>query len=380
MFLVVAALAQFGAAPRLGAGAATMSELQDQRNQLKEQMKALNDSISSISDKQKQLEQKIATLNARTDNMRAQINNYIASIDVTQGELSAKQAELDQKERDIAETYEIYKQRLRAMYMSNDTSLLTLLLQSNSIADFLESSEALKRVSKHDTELINTLTREKEAIDAAKAEIEDKLSTLEAEKAELDSAYEQLAALIRESNAALSENEALKAAKQAEYDKVQSEFRAVEDDIAKLSASSGGDFIGGDFRWPVPGYSYISYYFGYRTDPVSGATGDFHRGIDIAGWNIYGKTVIASNTGRVIKAVYGSTGYGIYVIIDHGGGVTTVYAHMSSISVSVGQYVYQGDKVGEVGSSGYSSGPHLHFSVYVNGYAKNPLNYVKYGW
>lgn len=380
--LMLAAVIVFevGAYAGLGAYSATMSELQDQRNQLQEQLKNINDSINKIENAEKQLQEKINTLNARTSIVRSQIDLCKQAISITEANLVEKQKELDQKKLDIEKTYELFKQRLRAMYMSNDTTLLSVFMQSNSLSDFFIKSEALKRVSKHDTDIVNRLTEEQQQIETAKAEVEKELKSLNDQKAELDNSYSSLASLIREANSALDEQSALMAAKQADYDKARAEFKAVEDEIARQASESDGSFVGGEFRWPVPGYSYLSTYFGWTTDPWSGASGYYHYGIDIAGWNIYGKSVIASNSGRVIKEEYTTSGYGIYVILDHGGGITTVYAHLSSISVKKGSYVYQGDKIGEVGSSGNSTGPHLHFSVYVNGYAKDPLNYVSYGW
>lgn len=380
--LLLAAVIVFetGAYVGLGAYSATMSELQEQRNKLQEQLKQINDSINDIENSEKQLQEKINTLNARTSIVRSQIELCKQSISISEANLLVKQKELDKKKQDIEKTYDLYKQRLRAMYMSNDTTMLSVFLQSDSISDFFINSEVLRRVSKHDTEIIDKLTTEQKEIELAKVEVEKELESLNAQKTELDTSYESLAQLLREANSALDEQAALKAAKQTDYDKARAEFKAVEDEIAKQAADSNGDFVGGEFRWPVPGYSYLSTYFGWTTDPWSGASGYYHYGIDIAGWNIYGKTVIASNSGRVIREEYTTSGYGIYVIIDHGGGVTTVYAHLSSISVKKGAYVYQGDKIGEVGSSGNSTGPHLHFSVYVDGYAKDPLNYVRYGW
>lgn len=382
LLVVLVLLVALGANAFTGFSAygATMSELQNERNELQSQLKDIEASIAAIENEQDRLEQRIATLRSRTDIVQAQINICLETIEITQTELLAKQQELDQKERDIDETFELFKQRLRAMYMSEDSSLLAVFLQSSTITEFFTNAEAMRRVSKHDNELIDRLKVEKAEIETAKLEIEADLEVLEAEKAELDSAYNEMAVLLREANSALSEQQALKNAKQAEQDKIEQAFQAVEDEIAELAAQSGGSFIGGQFRWPLPGYPNLSYGFGYRVDPITGAAGDFHRGIDITGWNVYGKPVIASNSGRVVKAEYTSTGYGIYVIIDHGGGVSTVYAHLSAITVTKGQYVYQGDQVGKVGSTGNSSGPHLHFSVYINGYAQNPLNYVSYAW
>jgi murein DD-endopeptidase MepM/ murein hydrolase activator NlpD len=134
-------------------------------------------------------------------------------------------------------------------------------------------------------------------------------------------------------------------------------------------------YVGGYFAWPLPGYSWISSPFGWRT--LYGKP-DFHTGIDIAGRNVYGKPIIASNTGQVVKVAYYTTGYGYHVMIDHGDNNWTVYAHMSSIAVKQGEWVNQGQVIGYVGSTGNSTGPHLHFEIRINGERKNPLDYVSY--
>lgn len=353
----------------------TYAELQQQRLELQKQMMALEDDIKSIKNDAEKLAAKKASLNERTANIRKQIENYKAAIELTQESLRVKQAELDEKQREMDETYEQFKQRMRAMYMSNNTTLLSTLLAANSYSEFLLAAEMMRRVTDHDTELMDKLTAEKTDIEERKAVIEEELARLESDKAELDATYDELAVLIQEANAAISAAQALKEAKQAEYDSAAASFAAIEEELEKLMQASNGEFIGGLFIWPVPGYSYISYYYGMRIHPISGKY-SMHTGIDIAGYAIYGKKIVASNSGVVSAVRYYTTGYGYYAIVDHGGGVYTLYAHMSSIKVSVGDWVSQGDTIGYVGSTGNSTGPHLHFEIRINGNTVNPLEYV----
>lgn len=352
-----------------------LDDLKQQRRDLQQQMEEMNRQITSITNEQARIKERIKTLQARIANVSKQIDICRETIDITEKDLARLQEECDQLQRDIDDTYELLKQRLRAIYMTNDDNMLAVFLRSRTLSDYFNNVEALRRISRHDTDLISQLKQQKQELEEKKAEIEKQLTVLEVEKKELDSAYNEMAQLLVEENSALSEQEALRSAKQAEYDSAKQAFQEVEDEIRRLSRDQGGAYDG-DFIWPLRGYSGITYGYGYRTHPVTGASYDFHRGIDISGWNIYGKPVYASATGTVVKAEYTTTGYGIYVIINHGGGLSTVYAHLSSISVKKGSTVYQGDKIGEVGSSGNSSGPHLHFSVYLNGYDKNPLDYV----
>jgi murein DD-endopeptidase MepM/ murein hydrolase activator NlpD len=131
--------------------------------------------------------------------------------------------------------------------------------------------------------------------------------------------------------------------------------------------------VGGKFLWPVSGYYSVTDVFGMRTHPTTGVY-KLHTGVDIAGSGIRGKPILAANSGTVLKA--GShTAYGNYVVIDHGGGYSTLYAHAKSLNVSKGQKVNRGDVLGYVGSTGYSTGPHLHFEIMENGNYKDPLSY-----
>lgn len=152
-------------------------------------------------------------------------------------------------------------------------------------------------------------------------------------------------------------------------------MKRLDKEIEKIILANAGndEYVGGDFLWPVKGYNHISSYYGWRFNNT-----DFHTGIDITGSGIYGKPVRAANAGKVIfvQTTYtAGKGYGKYVIIDHGGGRATLYAHMSAVSVSLGDWVAQGDKVGEVGSTGWSTGPHLHFEIRIDGKKTNPMNY-----
>ncbi|MDD3204075.1 MAG: M23 family metallopeptidase, partial [Pygmaiobacter massiliensis] len=159
------------------------------------------------------------------------------------------------------------------------------------------------------------------------------------------------------------------AAKLAEYNAARAQAEA------EMGQSSGGEFVGGSFGWPVPGFYNISSPYGWRT--LYGKP-DFHTGIDIAkSGQIFGATVVSSLPGTVQTVRYGSTGYGYYVIVDHGGGYKTLYGHLSAIYVTPGQAVAQGTPVGAVGSTGNSTGPHLHFEIRAAGQKVDPMQYLK---
>ena len=297
------------------------------------------------------------------------------SIDIKREELRVKQQELDDKEREHDETYALFKRRLRAMYMNNNVTTLALILGSKTFSEFLVAAEMQSKISKHDTELVQKLQDEADAIELQRQEVAMELESLEGDMDTLEDKYNELAALYREANEDLSNAEAYKKATEEDYEKVLEELKKTQEEWNALMGTGMPTYVGGYFAWPVPGYSWISSPFGWRT--LYGKP-DFHTGIDIAGRNIYGKPIIASNTGQVVKVAYYTTGYGYHVMIDHGDNNWTVYAHMSSIAVKQGEWVAQGQVIGYVGSTGNSTGPHLHFEVRINGERKNPLDYVSY--
>lgn len=234
-----------------------------------------------------------------------------------------------------------------------------------------------------------SIEKKKSELEEKERQIQVKREKIARQKQEIHNAQKEKEALINQ----LSQEEAriLK-----ELDQKEKESKAIEKRIrelirraeeerrkaeeAKKAANRGGGNSGGGkvsssgMIWPVPGYRYISSYYGYRIHPIYRYR-RMHGGIDIAGAGISNKPAVAVADGVVIIAEYSSS-YGNYVVIDHGGGIATLYAHGNSIPVSVGQSVKQGDSVLYIGSTGLSDGPHLHFEVHVNGQRTNPLNYV----
>ena len=358
------------------ASALTLDEIRDQRNQLQQQLIAINKKLAEISDTVDSAKAKTDTYASRKYIVEQQITVLKESIQIKEDELVVKQQQLDQKIKERNETYELFKSRVRAMYMNKNTSTLSAVLGASSFSEFLVNAETLRRISEHDTELISLLEEQQKVIEAEKAVIESDLQSLEDDKAELDTKYNELAVLYQEANSELSSAKALETATKEDYTEILNSFNAMNDEWAKLTNSSAYSdvYIGGYYAWPVPNYYYISSGYGWRT--LYGAS-NWHGGIDIAGSNIYGKPIIASNSGQVTTAAYTNVGYGNYVIIDHGGNQFTVYGHMSSLAVSKGDYVAQGEVIGYVGSTGNSTGPHLHFEIRINGERLNPVDYVK---
>ncbi len=347
----------------------------EERKNLQDQLDSLNSQLDGIEDNIVWLETQSASYTERKTIVEEQITLLVDSIDLQGQTLAIKQEELDQKQREYEESYELFKERLRAMYMTNNATDLSIVLGADSFSKMLTASTTVNAISEHDQNLINKILTEKEIIEKAKVEIEQNLALLEADQAELESKKDELATLLAEANAQLTAENADLQATEAAYAAAIAQREAADSEIDRLmEVVSTIPYVGGYFTWPVPGYPTITSGFGPRT--LYGAY-NYHKGIDIAGSSVYGKPVVSSNDGKVITTIYGWYGYGHYVIVDHGDPYKTLYGHLSSISVSNGEWVAQGQQVGLVGSTGNSTGPHLHFEIRESDTAINPVDLLK---
>ncbi|MBE6788101.1 MAG: hypothetical protein E7539_00360 [Ruminococcaceae bacterium] len=334
-----------------------MKKTQNQKNQQLKYKEQLDSEINLV-------EQQIEVLNSQTAALNAQI--------------AENEALLKDKEAEISENDELFKARLRAMYVSGETSVWEVIFGSASFSDFLVNTEYMKRLAENDNKLLSQLNLDKKSIIEAKEIIENSKIKLDANKQTLSYKKSSLNSKYSESQKLLASLTKEENSLKNQQIKINEEMEQIDDEIRQMIANSGssGSFVGGEFLWPVPGYSTITSKFGWRT--LYGKK-NWHTGIDISGYNVYGKNIVAANSGKVIKAVTTYTpkkGYGKYVIIDHGGGYTTLYGHCSSLLVKVGQTVKRGDPIALVGSTGNSTGPHLHFGIYINGKEVDPLPYL----
>ena len=336
------------------------------------------DAIADLNERYEQLEKEAEALQEKIDNAQTEKAKQEAIKDKTTQEISIIRDQIAVlEEKIIAENYELFKSRMRAMYMSENTSVISLVLGADSFGDFLSSSEYLKRVAEHDQDLLDELEQTLANVEDAKAAVEADREELSGTKTEVEQKKQQLDAKL---NATISEIQNISQMEQeflADLEAKQQEMKEAQEEIDRIYASmeSSGEYVGGGFMYPVPGYTYISSYYGWRFNGT-----DFHTGVDFTGSNVNGKSVVASNSGTVsfTKSTYTpGVGYGKYIIVDHGGGYSTLYGHLSSINVSVGDYVSKGENIGNVGSTGWSTGPHLHFEIRIDGQHTNPLPYLQ---
>lgn len=340
--------------------------------------------IEDVSAKLKQIQADLDAANARLQSIRSRQAEINAQIVQTQNEIVKMEAYLKTRQN-------VLNRRVRAIYMHGQLNYLEVILGANSFSDFANRVELLKRVIRSDYNLILEIQKQKAAIEAKKAQLEEDKRQLDALAAEAEKTQKEIAAKKAEQQKVLDAAKSNKAAAaQMEQDLnaqlasvrnlIQQRLAAAE--AARQAAQQGSSDEGGGgsddnyvqgtgaMGWPCSGP--ITSPFGYRTHPIFGTT-IFHAGIDIG--VDYGTPIHAADSGVVVYSGWIS-GYGNAVIIDHGGGVSTLYGHNQSLAVSEGQSVSKGSVIAYAGSTGNSTGPHCHFEVDVNGSPVNPMGYL----
>lgn len=378
-----------------GAAAASVSELQSELDVLSEQNSAIQAEIdaiqrqyddnytemSEIVQRKADIDQQIGLLKTKIENTNAQISVYKQLIADSQGELDAAQEEL-------TALSQAHRERIRAMEEGGTVTYWQVLFQANSFTDLLDRLNMVQEISEADRKRIESLRiaadivtatqlnldAEKTALDEAAAQMEADEQLLEEKRTESDELLRQLAQQADEYQLLLEESEALQeelmqqiAAKEADLKEAQYNAKLVE--LAKSGENPPSDAV---WVTPVSGYT-ITSPFGMRTHPILGYE-KMHNGIDMA--CSQGTPIYATRAGTVTTAAYQAGGAGYYVSINHLDGFSSIYMHMTNYIVSAGQSVAQGQLIGYVGSTGMSTGPHLHFGISYAGTYVNPLAYI----
>ena len=341
------------------------------------QSKELDGKIDALESSAAEYESVQSALKDKIDNIQSQIDLYNDSITELQNEIDKNEEQIAEKEKDINSTKDALKQRLKAIYVAGSFNSLSILLGSEDYGDFLARSELMRGVTDHDTKLMDRMQKEVVEINKLKADNEAKMSDVEDLKSDmvekqqaLDAEYEVAQAKLNSISQSQSALEQEKSEVESAIAEKQAELKQIEAEIASAAQSSKRVYSGDGFAWPFQSSYYISCsYMGYSN----------HTGVDITCAGAYGKPIYAAADGTVVTAVWSDVSYGNRIILDHGtmGGdhYATLYAHCSSLLVSEGQSVKKGDLIAYCGSSGNSTGPHLHFEVRVNGSSTNPMNY-----
>ena len=389
---------------RIDEAEAQMKSIENDISAKKEYANSLSRQITDLQTQIDVLNQSIDVIQSEIDASLAQIEEKDRVIGLLTGQIAQTQEEINDCSRRISETYDKLKERIRSLYVNGSVSVVELLLNSGSFTAYLEGLELMDSMAKHDDRLIRSIRSDAEKKMELQRELDQDVRKQEQARVELEDSK----SLLEENRAALEENKAAVAANkqkiEEKWNEVQetisyldersTEFQALvevytaqmneaTEEIDRLMAeqvrsgrlSSGtGEISGAGFIWPAPyaGLS-VSVEFGQ----LSGYHSKPHGGMDInvPGDENYDKAAVAAAGGTVATAAYHNS-YGNYVVIDHGNGLSTLYAHLYRINVTVGQSVSQGQQIGIIGQTGRAFGAHLHFEVRVNGARRNPRNYL----
>ena len=353
--------------------AENLEDLQNKKNDLQNQINESNEQIEEI---KIELTENLEQLN----NINEKIYNYETEIITLETDLNTIEEEtkkISEKLNIVETNYNLQKEafqaRMVAIYEAGDVVYLDVLLNSNSFSDFISNYYLIGEIAKYDNDLLENIEQQKDQIENTKSILEEKkenLQQLKKNKEKTTIALENSEVIRNSYIDKLSEQEK---ETQNKIDEYQKELNNLETQIVALTTGNiGSDYVGGEFAWPAPGYTTITSRYGMRIHPIL-KTARVHTGTDIA--MPTGAYVIAANDGVVIKSMY-VTGYGNMVMIDHGGGVSTLYGHGSELIAQTGQEVKKGDIIMKAGSTGWSTGPHLHFEVRINGTAVDSLPYI----
>jgi len=351
------------------------SSTQNKLNQTKNEMKDVQSQIKNNEAAQKNTLKEINNLDSSINSTERQINqieNEIEdleeSIIITEENIKFSQEQYDKK-------YDLRKNRMIAYYKNGNVSLQDLVNESEDQTEKMYMQRVIEKIVSYDTAIMDELEVEKQQLEEQKNKLEADSTRCADLKASLEVKLASLEETVEKRTNYLSKLEK----DHASLEKAEKELKAEADRLAKELAeqakkSSNTKYTGGTMTWPLPGHYVITSKFGNRLHPVLKKY-SLHTGVDIAGSGCNGDPVVAAAAGTVIKATY-SNSYGNYVVIDHGDGITTLYAHSSKLLVKAGDKVKAGQQIMKVGTTGYSTGPHLHFEVRKNGSYLNPLD----GW
>lgn len=369
IFLVLALILTFNC---IHVFADAIDELKKQQEKVDKQIKDTKSEMNKIITQTKEVSSQIKDLDNKMNKASSDLTEVEKELEELEISIEDIIRELGEAEDRVDEKQDTFNKRLRVMYKTGPVGYLEVLLSSSSIKDFLAMQDMIKSISKYDKELIIYMKEQRDTIDGIKTELEAKHNEVILSKSKLESRRLDLASATREKEIWMDRLKTDEKALEKEIDKFNEESKEISDKIVTLQ-SVGGTYVGGKMLWPVKGYTRISSYYGNRKHPILNIK-KFHTGIDIPAPT--GTNILAANDGKVIFS--GSLGgYGNAVMIDHFEGIVTLYGHNSKLLVSVGTIVRKGDVISKCGSTGMSTGPHLHFEIRKNGVYEDPLPWLK---
>ncbi|MBP1736703.1 MAG: peptidase [Oscillospiraceae bacterium] len=360
--------------------------LESQKSGIESQLSALEGKQDDLLDEKVLVEQQITVLQEQISTTQSLIDQYQSEIDDLNDQISEKQTELEEAQKQEEERYDLFCQRVRSMEEDGTSSFWAVIFNSKDFTDLLDRINFINEVTEYDNAVIEALEDAQQQVEDAKTQLEDSKTQqesaqaeqqttqaqLKSQKSELDTQNEKIESLITELDASKEQY-------QSQLENLEDQTDAIDQEIQQKQAALEAQLAneqyqydtGTGYLWPLPGHYYISSKFGARAAPLAGAT-TYHNGVDIPAPS--GTSIQAARGGVVVTSDYNSS-YGNYVVISHGNGDSTLYAHMSKRAVSEGDTVTQGQVIGYVGTTGSSTGNHLHFEIRIGGTRVNPLSY-----
>jgi len=359
-----------------------INSLKSQQAAIQQQKKAIQSKISDLQGQMDSAVNQKAALDEQNELARQEIEIINEQIDLYDKLIEEKAKELEKAKADEAEQKEALRVRMRAMEESGSLTYFAILFEASNFSDLLSRIDSISEIMNYDKNLEDAYIAARQKVEEVKAEYEatqeeqkETRTELEAKKAELEKQIEEANAVIASLEKDIEKYKTEYAANDSQESAIRSQIDAKIAELEKQQKEqqqSGGTVTSGSgtFTWPTPSCTSTGSGFGYRIHPIFGDK-RFHSGVDIPA--AAGATIVAADAGTVVTAVYSSS-YGNYVVISHGNGNSTLYAHMSSMAVSSGQTVTKGQTIGYVGSTGWSTGAHLHFEIKIGGQLVDPMS------
>lgn len=383
--------------------AGNMDDLKEKQNDVESRMNSTQKELKSTQDEAREVKKEIQRLDEEVNEATVELKKVTDQLEQLNKEIVKTTEELEEAEENLAIKTDEFNARLRTMYKNGNSGYIEVLLSASDISDLLSRNHMIQQIADYDRELIAYIKEQRDIIEDKKTELEAQRASVEVVKGEIESHKSELEEATRQKEVFMSRLQEDIDAFEKEYDELNSYADEISSQIRALQAkeeaarkareaaaektsqtntgrSGGGTSTpnrntptGGRFTWPVPSSSRLTSSFGYRIHPIFG-TSKMHTGIDISAPS--GTPIVSASAGTVIQTGW-MGGYGLTVMVDHGGGIVTLYAHNSAVTVSTGQQVSAGQTISLMGSTGNSTGPHLHFEVRQNGNYVNPLPWIR---
>lgn len=353
--------------------AENITGLQEKSNEITEELNETNNRLQAVQDELSTNMQQLQELDNKVVQSQEELNQIEAQVDELLVQISENEEKLEKTQKEYDSIQGLLDERLIRMYETPQFSFLQVLFESKNVTDFLSTYYAMKELAELDKELLETVKKQKQEIETTKQILSEKKKQVTESKQSQQKKTQILANTKTMREYYISKLTEEEQALQTQIDEYNLQVSTIEAEIKLLALNTiSEDYIGGAMIWPIPGYTQITSQYGMRVHPITGAY-KLHTGMDVSA--PIGASFVAAANGIVSKATF-NTAYGNMVIIDHGGGVQTLYAHGSEIVAQLGQTVAAGDEVLKVGSTGYSTGPHAHFEIRINGQTVNPVDFL----